>query len=564
MLGLGLLYGRYDWTDQPVRYAQRGFWLSAYLLAILLPTAYFGALRLLRDRWAARAICGVALLVATLPYEWLGLDRYSYYRDRPLWFELNQVPVPPHHEFFPSGSLHAFPYDWLFMPLLFAVGCGLIWGAWWIRRRTARATAIRPAVLLTVAFAVICTQAFLHSSMRAPYTYDPYFSAPLAAANWHVVYHFRDGTGATNADEFAFITLENYFQGVARDGDNQLIRRPFAFYLASQASYFVNTYYVWLGLNCLFWLAAALATARLTARIAGERAGLIAGALTVFGPGFVAFAATPAMYLQGYAAAAIALWAFEELLVRNRGPGALGSAVLLAGVLALCSLTYDLSPLLVALIAYGLARRVRPALLAVSIGGGFAATVLFGVLVTGALGIDVVPTNSQQISTAVSNTIDFLLTPSLPAWYTAAVTVPPNYLKLLLMAFMVVPLVVGALALPKLVERPLQVLVGALIGAYFLMNAVFFIGRPQFLLGSYPRLIYFVFPVVYLLAAMLLDPGGGRAVAPRRGAAVVRGVRRHAAWVVVALMAVLVNVDVFGYPTLYVEFFSGNAPSHLP
>jgi hypothetical protein len=43
-----------------------------------------------------------------------------------------------------------------------------------------------------------------------------------------------------------------------------------------------------------------------------------------------------------------------------------------------------------------------------------------------------------------------------------------------------------------------------------------------------------------------------------------RAVRVAAPWVVVAFMAVLANIDIFGYPTLYVEYFVSDPPVFLP
>ena len=40
--------------------------------------------------------------------------------------------------------------------------------------------------------------------------------------------------------------------------------------------------------------------------------------------------------------------------------------------------------------------------------------------------------------------------------------------------------------------------------------------------------------------------------------------RRAAPWIVVGVLFVLANIDIFGYPTLYVEFFVSDPPAFLP
>lgn len=225
--GVALLYARYDWHLEGGRFAERGFVLSAYLFLIVLPTCFYLARELLRNTAAAAGVTGLLFIATTVPYELLGLDRIYYYRVRPQVFTIDQFP--PSLEFFPTGTLRAFPFDWLFMPLLFTTGAAIIWGFWWLRKRAGLETSRVVPALLTVAFAAICLQAFFHSSMRAPYTYLAYFQRPEAEQHWYHVYHFADGTGATEADQFAFSPLEDYFHGAPRDGDNELIRRPFSF-----------------------------------------------------------------------------------------------------------------------------------------------------------------------------------------------------------------------------------------------------------------------------------------------------------------------------------------------
>jgi hypothetical protein len=560
--GVGLLALRYDWGPDAGRFAERGFLLSAYLFLILLPTCFYLARWLLRSTRAAAILTGVVFFVTTLPYKALGLDDLYYYRVRPHVFPIDRIRVPS-LEFFPGGMLRAFPYDWLFWPLLLAAGVALIWGVWRLRNRGAAASRRLP-VLLSVAFAAICLQAALHTSMHAPYTYLSYFQRTEAKQHWYHVYNFRDGTGAVEADDYVFYPLEDYFQGAPRDGQNELIRRPFSFYLASQASYFVNTFYVWLVLNCLFWLIAVIATWRLVGQLATERAGLIAGALTAVGPGFVAFVGTPAMYMQYYAAVAVALCLFEELVVRNRGQST-ASVALFTGALTLCALTYDLTPLFLVLLAYGLARSVRPWSLLCSLGVAFVVALGFTSVVTQVLGIVINPQNSEQISDAISGFKSELLHPSLPRWYDDIVSVVPSFIRLVLQAFFVVPVAVALFGIRKLRDKPLQILVGGLFLMSLATVALFQIAEVKYL-ETLPRLVYPIFPAVYLLAAVALDPGEQppQRSNPRRREEILGSLRSAAPWIVVGILFVLANIDIFGYPTLYVEFFVSDPPIFLP
>jgi hypothetical protein len=557
--GLVLLYLRYDWSIAGGRFAKRGFLLSAYLFVITLPTVFYLARRTLHDSRVAGVLTATVFIVFAAPYHLLGLDSLYYYRVRPQAFVISEFP--PSLQFFFGGKLRAFPFDWLFMPLLFVAGAGAVWGIWWLRARRGFRAARMVPILLTAAFAAICAQAFLHSSMRSPYTYLSYFQAPKSEQHWYLVYHFADGSGATEGDQFAFSPIEDYFQGAPRGGDNELIRRPFSFYVESQISYFVNDFYAWLALNCLFWLAAVLATARLATRLISPRAGLIAGALTAVGPGFVAFVATTAMYMQNYAAVAIALCAFEDLVVSpadHRRP----RFALFAGVLALCALVYDLEPLFVVLLAYGLVRRVRWLPLVCTLAVAFVLLEAFPLLVTGPLHIPIVRSNGEQLTVALRRTLHLLLHPSLPRWYDTAVTVVPSYLQMLLQAFFVIPVVIAALGLARMRDRSLQVLVGGLVAMSFLTIAVLQIGNQS--IGYVPRLVYPAFPGIYLAAALALDAPWLRQ--PRPDVRPWVGLRLRAAlpWIVIAVMAVLVNVDIFGYPTLYVEYFVSSPPVFLP
>jgi hypothetical protein len=575
-VGIALLYGRFDWDTQDGLFAERGFWLSSFMLAIFLPTSFYVSRRVLRSTRAAVVITAIFFVITTLPYEWLDLDGLYYYLERHRTFPIDELrfggdptradPRIASLEFFPEGALRQFPGDYIFWPLLFAAGAGVIWGIWWFRNR-AQPVARRLPLLLTAAFALICIQAAVHTGMRAPYTYLAHFQLPESEQHWYHAYHFYDGSGATEADQHAFFAIEDYFHGGNYNDLNMLLRRPLPYYLAAQGSFFVNTMYVWLALNCLFWLLAVVATAKLVERLATPRAGLIAGALTVVGPGFVAFVATSGMYMQYYTAVVVALWAFEEWVVPNRGRD-LGSVALFAAVLSLCALVYDFAPVLLVLLLYGAARKVRPAPLVGSLVAAAAVPFAFTLVATELADITISTANTDQVDQAISGFKDEVLPPSLSGWYDHTADVVPSFVRQLLQAFFVIPAVIAVFGLRKLRDRPQQVLVGAFFAVIFGVVALFEIGGvPN--LEHLPRLVYPLFPVVYLLCALVLDPG-----APRPSASELREMRpreriplalRHAApWIVVAAMFVLVNVDIFGFPTMYVEFFVGDPPKFLP
>jgi hypothetical protein len=547
VVGLVLLYLRYDWGGAEDRYAERGFLLSAYLFVLTLPTSYYLTRRVLRSSAGAAVATGIVFVATTLPWHLLGLARFAYYADRARYFSFDQIGRTPAHEWLPEGTLRSFPYDWIFMPLVLATGVALIWGVWWLRNRGGAVAARTVPILLTAAFAAICLQTYLHTSVRAPGTYNTQFWQGATTPWWYVVAHFRDGSGAVEADQFVFTPLEEYFQGTPADGNNMLVRRPLSFYAVAQASYFINTFYVWIGLNCLFWLAAVVATGRWVGRVASPRAGVFAAALVTFGPGFVAWVGTTAMYLQAYAAVIIALCLFEDLVVRSGGRRR-ADVVLFSGALTLCMLIYDLLPLAVSLLAYGLARRVRARPLLLSLGASLAASRVFPLLVTGVLGIDIDDTNSKQLTEGLDAVKHLVLHPTLNAWYGWSTTLLPTFGRQLLQAFFVLPVLIAIVALPRLKDRALRILVAALFVTGFGVVAVLQIGHQ--VVGQAPRMVYPVFPAVCLLAALALAaiPPAGR-------------LRRAAPWAAIAVIAVLTNIDIFGYPSLYVEHFTGKPAS---
>jgi hypothetical protein len=577
--GAAAYYFRFNWSVAGGYYAKRGFWLSLYLFVLTIPTVFYLTRRALHNHRVAIAVTGLVCLVFAVPWHLVHLDRLYYYATRPRVFDVAAYPTPfdpgfklvywgqPRLGFLPGGHLLQFPFEWLFVPLVLIVCSGLVWIVWWLRARGGFHCALRIPKLLTLACGLICLQMFLHAGMRAPYTYLSYFQEPQSAHHWYLDYQFANHTGATQGDENSFAPLEYWFQGARLGGFDELARRPFSFFLASQFSYYVNDVYVWLALNCLFWLAAVFATARLVTRLATPRAGVIAGGLTVFGPGFIAFVSQTSMYMQNAATAAIALCAFEDLVV-NPSDGGPRRYALFGGILAICGLVYDLEPVFIAMLIYGLARRVDWRPLVATIVGAYAVVEGFTLMVTKVLGIKIASLNGAQLSDGLHATLHLLTHPSLPVWYDTFLSVVTSFFEMWLQAFFIVPAILALLGFRLLRDRPQKILVASLFLLYLLTMATLQIGHTT--VGNTPRLIYPSLIGVYLPAAVLLDRVAASADGFRFSAGALltapgalRTLQLATPWLVLALMAVLVNVDIFGYPTLYVEFFVSTPPVFL-
>jgi hypothetical protein len=321
----------------------------------------------------------------------------------------------------------------------------------------------------------------------------------------------------------------------------------------------------------LFWLAAVFAVGRLVTRLTNPRVGMIAGALTVFGPGFIAFAATPAMYMQNYATAAIALCAFEDLIV-SPVDGRPRQFALFTGLSALCALTYDLEPLFLVLFAYGVSRRVpwRPLLTSL-----LAALVLlfgFSGIVTHVLHIFVDTLNSAQIGQSVTAVESVLFHPHMSTWTNTFLDVFPKAIQEWLQAYFIIPALLALVGWRFLRDRSQRILVAGMLVVSLVMISVFYIGAVP--IGTTPRIMYSYFVGVYLPAALALEAGSQwlfTALSPRFVAGRSLGnerlamfMRRVAPWAVVAVMAFLANIDIFGHPTQYQEFLLNSPPVWLP
>lgn len=552
-----LLVGRFDWSVDVRTYARRAYLSSAYLLVIVLPTLHYLVRLFIGSNWLARISTGLTAVVFTLPYHWLGLDAWRYSLHRPAYWRWNADGQPPPQLAWLPQVLSSIPYEAVFFGGLVALAVLLAWGHVMAARRlppTEYARQRGRAWLSLGLFLLILGQTWLHMSMRSPMTYMRHFNSGKRTDAWYHDYLFENGQGAVNEDFPHWHDLEVHFTDEPRPTSTMLIRRPLLFYLSVQFSYFINPYYVWLVLNVLLWLLAAAATYGLARRLWDGRVGAYAALLVASGPGFILYAAQPMAYLAGYALLVMSVYICERLLVAPERPG--WPHVLATGaVLGLTMLSYDIYPLLAVLPIYVLARR-RSWLSALRIVAG---VVLAGACYAGFMAvqqhwvhIELDERNSRVLGEAVEKIRELLTTPDIGNWFLLTSNGLGIFAGNLFRAFLILPIVLAILGLcfRRTGDRAGVALLLTLpaLGTF----AFLYFGRVWF--AGLPRFTYAAYPGVYLLAALFLawmrDRLGGR---------VPRGVAEALPLVVLLLIVVLNNLDVFGLPQLYFPIVYGHS-----
>jgi hypothetical protein len=568
-----LLAGRYDWSPLRRDYSVRGFLSSLYLLVPTL-VASWGLVRwLCPDRHRLRlAVLGAVAVLCVLPYRWLGLEQFHYYRDRPVaylpdwlmeaaprlrantnawgqdaWVTTRRLPPS---DFRPSVLHHPPRPAEGNVPAAIALAAltAAFWA--WRHRWAPQATG---ALILT---ATIAAQSWAHLSLNSPYSYVTHHYLPLDRNYWHVAYVVGDRQGVVNADVVVFHDIEEHFWGTPRPTSTMLLRRPYASYLASQLDYFSNAYQVHLLLNLGAWVVAAACIYDIGRRHFGERTARHAAILTGCGPGFLMYVGQPMAYLPGYAAMAVVAWAAVRVLDGEREPSG-ADWVTLTSVLALALLVYDTLAWFAFVLGYAMLCRARVMPTLASLAAAAALYAGFLLLQTRVIGLALDPTNAAPLTEAAARVLELLRGGRVAELYQLTLELARVYAGGLAGAFFVIPflLAVAGLCAPESVERRavvLLLLLPSLASLAFLCYGEATWSGTR--LATMPRFAFSAFPAVYLLA--------GSGVTALSGMLRSRG-RDVLATVLTASIlggAMLVaNLDVIlGLPQLYYWFYWGS------
>jgi len=562
---LVLLSGRYDWSAGVREYSWHAYASSAYMLVITLPVLYYLLAFFTQRRLLAALVTAAAALAASLPYRWLGLERFYYCRNHPAFWPNADPGSPPATDWLPGSlrDLHAMPHEGLIFALLVAAGVGVALVYWRRGRAAERLSGASPQTPIWFwlgIYLLIVLQTWLHLGLRSPYVYLTHYEKPLSENYWYVSYLFPGGMGASNADYVVFRDLEEYFMGIPRELNNMLMRRSYVMYVSSQFSYFHNPFYFYLGLNVALWFGACCCGYHYARPLFNERIARYFAFLIGCGPGFIMYAAQPMNYVAGLAAVIILLFLLERLIVCRPDtqagtpapPAAARNCLLYGGALGIASMVYDLFPLYPLLLIYVWYRRAPVRWLCVSLAVALAMYFGFLILQTRVLGVAIVEYNAAYIGGSFDNICHLFQTARRSVWYSTLLGFLANYVSHLGYAFFAVPLFLAVLG--ALFGANRQHVRLALLLAFPSFGAAAFLYFGGSYLATMPRFVYIAYPSIYLLAAVFIDELRAYAQA-------------HAPWLpaqvapalLLAPVFALNNVDVFGYPQMYYWFYQVRA-----
>jgi hypothetical protein len=388
---------------------------------------------------------------------------------------------------------------------------------------------------------------FLESSRPL---YSQFSGRPLLPADGYLTWI---GQVPALQDAESFVKQAAFFLGQQGPQDTGFLdrRAAYAYFAALLLPWFPwegGAYGAFVAVNALFWWGAAAAMFWLVRRRWRDTAlALGASFLVATGNGLIFMVGLPQSYVPAYAVLVLLL-ALAEWLDVWRPPHRVGPWLILGWAAGVASTIYFTHiPIAVFWWVYG-ARRVPWRYLCVATALAFGIGTLWEVYGHQVAGLAFVTDNSALVGTAARRWQQHLLTSwsDLIAYVRSA-----NTAGVVLGAFPVVwwPLVGAGLLASRRADREWAV-AGILAG---LVPAVAMIA-----LLSLPRIAYFMFPAVYILAAqgVLCLAGLAGAWLARRGLPAPATGRLTAALAVLllALLALTGNADLFGYQGWNAQF----------
>lgn len=536
--GLVLLYGRYDWSPEGTPFSFRSYVLSAFFLVLFLPIFHFFLKLWVRDQRIAKILTGVTGIVFTLPYQWLGLRAYLY--PPVFYFDCHAPGLPrPSLQWLPDGFQRppSIPYEAFCFGLLLGLGLCAIGLKTSLRSKQGKWS--------LAIFLLLLLQAWLHLSMRSPYTYIPHFEQPPANDYFYVFYLFPGAQGAVNMDYWIFRYAEEMFIGANRDLPI-LANRMFPAYLASQLGSFINPYYIWLFLNVGFWGLGVFSVYYLGRQVFGKNEGFFAALIMASAQGIILYVNQPKGYTVAISGIAILL-AAQCFLLHGSRPS-LQNTLIFGVLFGLFSLCYEGQPWIIALplMARALGLDWRRTLAAVVLGFSISSFFLWmlnhigHVIINPSLALVGNPVHP------VDHVVNMIKGGEFRKIFHLLFVAKNSFIDVMKHAFplVLIPAVLGFFLAQGKRKYLFTLLIPALM-TWFLME----LGESSYYV-QFPRLVYSAYPSIYLAAGVLLA-----LIFRRVRVASVPGLGQGLAWLFILTNFVYMNLDVWGYPDIYYSWF---------
>ena len=550
-LGLFLSIGKFDWTMN-INSSKNSYVLSAFLFILTISMVYFG-LKIFFSKKLAIISSSITTLILNIPIIILGLDRFRYFENRPVYYcdRINKVigcETQREHgtllervdiSWLPNFN-KMFPNEILFFSII------LILGIFLINKYILNINHKKPYIIF---FSLIVVQTFLHNSLWSPITYITYFFGEDQIVRDSYTWFgflFPNGSGAVNADYISVHHLQLFFNGEEYQA-SQSVRRSFLIYIASQFTYFINPKYIYILLNISAWFLSAMCMFILFKKLVSLEFAFISSFLLATGTGFIFVVGQPAPHTLGYGLYIIIPLIIEKIFVENN-ENKIDHLVFVITLLTLSLLVYDILTILIGTVVYCYLRNGNCENLILSIITSYIMFMLYQYV---AFDILKLPNyeNTANIELAVKNLLNYYFNFEFSYFYFNLIwTFTYIFNDIAILFFIFIPILMLFGFVQFIPNNWKEAFVPISFGLPAIIIIIFFtMGRSG--LELMPRFIYGIYPMVYFFVAVAVLNFSGFFRSKLKKVFVIT---------VLILNFCINNFDILGYPSMYYHFYYGS------
>jgi hypothetical protein len=205
---------------------------------------------------------------------------------------------------------------------------------------------------LTLALNLAFLQGVLHTGLHSPYTQNYFWLRANDLANrWYVMFLIGENSGAVNGDWPIWVALEQIFWGPTSNPLSfmpypMMVRRSMGAYFVNSASYFINSFYVWIILNSIIWALCIFLLHKIVLRYFDKNTANLSAIISTCAPILLLYYGSPFPYFIGTCASLFLFYLFDDLSNAKFGTS---KAIFFISICAIVSLLYDLSPIFLTL-----------------------------------------------------------------------------------------------------------------------------------------------------------------------------------------------------------------------